>query len=52
MFGKKQRLESKGSWDVRRPPAYDVPTAEAWQRRLDARFGIQKNPPELPKFPE
>src|SRR5262252_9179191 len=40
MFGKKQRLESKGSWDVRRPPAYDVPTAEVWQERLDARLGI------------
>src|SRR5262249_6382749 len=40
MFGKKQRLESKGSWDVRRPPAYDVPTAEVWQERGDARVGI------------
>jgi hypothetical protein len=42
MFGRKQRLPSKES-NERRPPAYDVPTAEAWQERLDARFGIQKN---------
>ena len=35
MFGRKQRLEPK-EWNERRPPAYDVPTAEAWQERLDA----------------
>jgi len=45
MFGRKQRLVPKER-NERRPPAYDVPTAEAWQERLDARFGIQKNPPE------
>ena len=48
MFGRKQRLAPK-EWNERRPPAYDVPTAEAWQERLDARFGIQKKPPESPK---
>jgi len=48
MFGRKQRLGPK-EWDERRPPAYDVPTAEAWQERLDARFGIQKKPPKSPK---
>jgi hypothetical protein len=42
MFGRKQRLPSKEA-NERRPPAYDVPSAEAWQQRLDARFGIQKN---------
>ena len=42
MFGPKQRLPLKGS-NGRRPPAYDVPTAEAWQERLDAGFGTQKN---------
>jgi hypothetical protein len=42
MFGRKQRLPSKES-NERRPPAYDVPTAEAWQERLDAGFGTQKN---------
>jgi hypothetical protein len=51
MFGRKQRLLLKES-NGRRPPAYDVPTAEAWQERLDARFGIQKKPPEYPKFPK
>jgi hypothetical protein len=51
MFGPKQRLPLKES-NGRRPPAYDVPTAEAWQGRLDARFGIQKKPPEYPKFPK
>ena len=35
MFGRKQRLVPK-EWNERRPPAYDVPTAEAWQERLDA----------------
>jgi hypothetical protein len=39
MFGRKQRLKPK-EWNERRPPAYDVPTAEAWQERLDARLGI------------
>ena len=48
MFGRKQRLAPK-EWNERRPPAYDVPTAEAWQERLDARFGIQGKPPEFPK---
>ena len=48
MFGRKQRLVPK-EWNERRPPAYDVPTAEAWQERLDARFGIQGKPPEFPK---
>jgi hypothetical protein len=48
MFGRKQRLAPK-EWNERRPPAYDVPTAEAWQEGLDARFDIQKNPPESPK---
>jgi hypothetical protein len=47
MFGPKQRLPLKGS-NGRRPPAYDVPTAEAWQARLDARIGIK--PPECQKF--
>jgi len=47
----KQRLKPK-EWNERRPPAYDVPTAEAWQERLDARFGIQKKPPEFPKSPK
>jgi len=42
MFGPKQRLASKER-NGRRPAAYDVPTAEAWQERLDASFGIQKN---------
>jgi len=42
MFGRKQRLPSK-ELNERRPPAYDVPSAEAWQGRLDARFGIQEN---------
>jgi hypothetical protein len=51
MFGRKQRLGPKER-NERRPPAYDVPTAEAWQQRLDARFGIQKNPPEFPKSPK
>jgi hypothetical protein len=51
MFGRKQRLAPK-EWNERRPPAYDVPTAEAWQERLDARFGIQKKPPESPKSPK
>src|SRR5262252_6402348 len=46
MFGRKQRLVPK-EWNERRPPAYDVPTAEAWQERLDARFGIQKKPSEF-----
>jgi hypothetical protein len=50
MFGPKQRLPLKESNG--RPPAYDVPTAEAWQERLDARLGIQKKPPECPKFPK
>jgi len=35
MFGRKQRLVPK-EWNERRPPAYDVPTARAWQERLDA----------------
>jgi hypothetical protein len=48
MFGRKQRLQLK-EWNDRRPPAYDVPMAEAWQERLDARLGIQKKPPESPK---
>src|SRR5215831_8942131 len=39
MFGRKQRLKPK-EWNERRPPAYDVPTAGAWQERLDARLGI------------
>ena len=51
MFGRKQRLVPK-EWNERRSPAYDVPTAEAWQERLDARFGIQKKPPESPKSPK
>jgi hypothetical protein len=51
MFGPKQRLLLKES-NGRRPPAYDVPTAEAWQERLDPRLGIQKKPPEYPKFPK
>jgi hypothetical protein len=42
MFGRKQRLPSKES-NERRPPAYDVPTAEAWRERLDAGFGTRKN---------
>src|SRR5262245_22331913 len=42
MFGRKQRLPSKES-NERRPPAYDVPSAAAWQERLNARFGIQNN---------
>jgi len=51
MFGRKQRLGPK-EWNGRRPPAYDVPTAAAWQERLDARLGIQKTQPEPRKFPE
>jgi hypothetical protein len=43
MFGQKQRLPPKES-NGRRPAAYDVPTAEAWQAHLDARFGTQKIP--------
>ena len=43
MFGRKQRLLLKES-NGRRPPAYDVPTAEEWQEHLDARFGTRKNP--------
>jgi len=42
-FGPKQRLSLKGS-NERRPTAYDVPTAEEWQKHLDARFGTPKTP--------
>jgi hypothetical protein len=51
MFGPKQRLPLKES-SGRRPPAYDVPTGEAWQARLEARIGIPKKIPECPKFPK
>ena len=49
MFGRKQRLAPK-EWNERRPPAYDVPTAEAWQERLDARFRIPKKTTGIPEI--
>jgi hypothetical protein len=47
MFGTKQRVtQTDRGWKSGqyRPYAYDVPTAEAWQKRLDALLGIRKTP--------
>jgi hypothetical protein len=43
MFGLKQRLTPNG-WKGPRPHAYDVPTAEEWQKHLDARAGTPQTP--------